>query len=66
MTYAASDVLHLHKLKTKLDAMLAREGRTELANKIMDFLPVRAELDILGWRDIDIFSHKPTRSRIEL
>lgn len=61
MKYAASDVLHLHKLKAKLDTMLAREGRTELAKKVMGFLPVRAELDILGWRDIDIFSHKPTR-----
>lgn len=61
LTYAASDVLHLHKLKAKLDMMLAREGRTELARKIMDFLPVRAELDVAGWRDVDIFSHKPTR-----
>jgi len=61
MTYAASDVLHLHKLKTKLDVMLAREGRTELARKIMDFLPVRSELDLAGWRDVDVFSHKPTR-----
>jgi len=61
MTYAASDVLHLHKLKAKLDIMLAREKRTDLARKIMDFLPVRAELDIEGWRDIDVFSHKPVR-----
>jgi ribonuclease D len=61
MTYAASDVLHLHKLKTKLDIMLTRENRTALARKIMDFLPVRAELDVAGWRDIDVFSHKPTR-----
>lgn len=61
MTYAASDVLHLHKLKAKLDVMLAREGRTELAHKIMNFLPVRAELDVLGWREMDVFSHKPTR-----
>lgn len=61
MTYAASDVLHLHKLRAKLDTMLAREGRTELARKVMDFLPVRAELDVLGWRDMDVFSHKPTR-----
>jgi ribonuclease D len=61
LAYAASDVLYLHKLKAKLDLMLAREGRTELARKIMDFLPVRAELDVEGWRDIDVFSHKPTR-----
>ena len=60
-TYAASDVLHLHKLKAKLDAMLEREGRVELAHKVMDFLPVRAELDVLGWRDVDVFSHKPTK-----
>ena len=61
MTYAASDVLHLHKLKAKLDVMLARESRTELASKIMQFLPVRAELDVAGWRDVDVFSHKPVR-----
>jgi ribonuclease D len=61
MTYAASDVLHLHKLKAVLDTRLAREHRTELARKIMEFLPVRAELDLEGWRDIDVFSHKPTR-----
>ncbi len=61
MTYAASDVLHLHKLKAVLDTRLARENRAELARKIMDFLPVRSELDLAGWRDIDIFSHKPTR-----
>jgi ribonuclease D len=61
ITYAASDVLHLHKLKAKLDTMLEREGRTELARQVMDFLPVRAELDIAGWRDIDVFSHKPVR-----
>jgi ribonuclease D len=61
LTYAASDVLYLHRMKAKLDVMLAREKRTELARQIMDFLPVRAELDLLGWRDIDVFSHKPTR-----
>jgi ribonuclease D len=61
MTYAASDVLYLHRLKARLDDMLAREGRTELARKLMDFLPARAELDLLGWRDVDVFSHKPTR-----
>lgn len=61
MTYAASDVLHLHKLKARLDGMLAREGRTELAAKAMNFLPVRAELDIAGWHDVDVFAHKPIR-----
>jgi ribonuclease D len=60
-TYAASDVLHLHKMKDKLDIMLARESRTELARKVMDFLPIRAQLDVEGWRDIDVFSHKPVR-----
>ena len=61
MTYAASDVLHLHKLKDKLDGMLEREGRTALAREIMNFLPVRAELDIAGWRDVDVFAHRPLR-----
>jgi ribonuclease D len=60
-TYAASDVLHLHKLKAKLDEMLAREGRTALARQAMDFLPVRAELDVAGWRDVDVFAHRPVR-----
>ncbi len=61
MNYAASDVLHLHKLKAKLDDMLAREHRTDLARRVMDFLPVRAELDLAGWRDVDVFAHRPTR-----
>jgi ribonuclease D len=55
--YAASDVLHLHALKTKLDGMLAREGRTELAQACFDFLPVRARLDLEGWEDVDVFAH---------
>lgn len=55
--YAASDVLHLHKLKAVLDDMLAREGRTEYANACFAFLPVRASLDLAGWPDEDIFSH---------
>ncbi len=55
--YAASDVLHLHRLRAALDAMLAREGRTELAQRCFDFLPTRAELDLKGWPDTDIFSH---------
>ena len=61
MNYAASDVLYLHKLKARLDEMLAREGRTELAQQVMDFLPVRAALDLAGWRDIDVFAHRPVR-----
>ena len=55
--YAASDVLHLHALKAHLDDMLAREGRMELAQACFRFLPVRAELDLLGWPETDIFSH---------
>jgi ribonuclease D len=61
MNYAASDVLHLHKLKARLDMMLEREGRTDLARRVMDCLPVRAELDIAGWRDVDVFAHRPHR-----
>jgi ribonuclease D len=61
MTYAASDVLYLHKLKAKLDIMLEREGRTALARQAMDFLPVRAELDVKGWHGVDVFAHKPIR-----
>lgn len=57
MNYAASDVLHLHALKRRLDDMLAREGRTELAAACYRFLPARARLDLEGWPDIDIFSH---------
>lgn len=55
--YAASDVLHLHALKDKLDAMLAREGRTALADACFAFLPVRAALDLAGWPETDIFAH---------
>ena len=57
VTYAASDVLHLHALKEKLDVMLAREGRTELAAACFGFLPDRARLDLGGWAAEDIFSH---------
>ncbi len=56
-TYAAADVLHLHKLKVTLDSMLAREGRTELAQACFDFLPTRALLDLKGWPEDDIFAH---------
>lgn len=55
--YAASDVLHLHALKAKLDEMLAREGRTHLAEACFRFLPARATLDLAGWADIDILAH---------
>ena len=55
--YAASDVLYLHALKEKLDAMLAREGRTALAEACFRFLPARAELDLLGWDEVDILAH---------
>ncbi len=55
--YAASDVLHLHALKARLDEMLARECRTELAQACFDFLPHRVALDLGGWADHDIFEH---------
>ncbi|USG61545.1 ribonuclease H-like domain-containing protein [Sneathiella marina] len=57
MEYAASDVLYLHQLKEKLDVMLVREGRKVLADDCFSFLPVRAELDLAGWDETDIFSH---------
>ena len=57
LAYAASDVLHLHALREKLDAMVAREGRTELAQACFDFLPTRAKLDLQGWEAEDIFAH---------
>lgn len=57
VSYAASDVLHLHALKDKLDAMLAREGRTALATACFGFLPERVRLDLAGWAAEDIFSH---------
>lgn len=57
LDYAASDVLHLHAARARLDAMLAREGRTELAQSCFDFLPTRARLDLAGWPDSDIFAH---------
>lgn len=55
--YAASDVRYLHALKEKLDERLNREGRVELAQACFDFLPVRAELDLAGWNEQDIFAH---------
>ena len=55
--YAASDVLHLHRLRERLNEMLIREGRMELAQSCFDFLPTRAELDLAGWPESDIFAH---------
>ena len=57
VAYAASDVLHLHAVRDKLDAMLAREGRTELAAACFRFLPDRVRLDLAGWAAEDIFAH---------
>ena len=57
LAYAASDVLHLHALRERLDVMLAREGRTELAQACFAFLPTRARLDLQGWEAEDIFAH---------
>ena len=57
LRYAASDVLHLHALRQKLETMLAREGRSELAQSCFAFLPTRAELDLGGWDEPDIFAH---------
>ena len=55
--YAAQDVLYLHELKSRLDQMLDREGRKGLARACFDFVPVRAELDLLGWTEDDVFAH---------
>ena len=57
LLYAASDVLYLHRLRTKLDVMLAREGRSAVAEACFRFLPTRAALDLAGWGEIDIFAH---------
>lgn len=57
LKYAAADVLHLHALRARLDELLAREGRLELAQACFRFLPVRAELDLAGWPEDDIFAH---------
>jgi ribonuclease D len=58
LSYAASDVLYLHALRIRLDAMLKRENRFEIALACFDFLPARARLDLMGWADVDIFSHE--------
>jgi ribonuclease D len=57
LAYAAADVLHLHALKTKLDAMLDREGRRAFAESAFAFLPTRAKLDLAGFAEDDIFTH---------
>ena len=55
--YAASDVLYLHRLREELNKRLEREGRMEIAQACFDFLPMRANLDLAGWPEIDIFAH---------
>ena len=57
LNYAASDVLYLHAMRDKLNERLEREGRMDLAQAAFDFLPTRAQLDLAGWPEIDIFSH---------
>ncbi len=57
LAYAASDVLYLHALREKLNGLLAREGRAAVAKACFEFLPTRAELDLLGWPEADIFAH---------
>lgn len=57
LAYAASDVLYLHALRAKLDAMLVREDRAQFAQAAFAFLPIRAQLDLAGWAETDIFSH---------
>ena len=55
--YAATDVLHLHKIKNKLDTMLERENRSKLANACFEFISYRTDLDLHGWHEVDIFKH---------
>ena len=57
LNYAASDVLYLHRLKDRLDEMIDREGRRGLLEACFEFLPTRAELDLMGWSEEDIFHH---------
>ncbi|MEQ9057417.1 MAG: ribonuclease D, partial [Roseovarius confluentis] len=57
LDYAASDVLYLHDLRRHLDRMLAREGRADMAKACFEFLPTRAQLDLAGWPETDIFAH---------
>ena len=60
LQYAAADVVHLHRIRECLDAMLQREGRVEFAQRCFEFLPWRARIDVEGWGDMDIFSHGAT------
>ena len=62
LNYAASDVLYLHQLRNILSARLYRENRFDMARACFDFLPTRAALDLAGWNDVDIFSHRMRRS----
>ena len=62
LNYAASDVLYLHQLKTILSARLMRENRYEIAKSCFEFLPTRAALDLAGWDEVDIFSHRMRKS----
>ncbi len=57
LAYAAADVLHLHAVRDRLEEMLKREGRSQVAQSCFAFLPVRAALDLAGWQDVDIFAH---------
>ena len=57
LDYAASDVLYLHRLRDELNKRLLREGRMEMAQACFDFLPMRAQLDLSGWPETDIFAH---------
>ena len=57
INYAANDVLYLHEIKEKFDIIIQREGRLKLANTIFKFIPTRVSLDLLGWHNVDIFSH---------
>ena len=57
LQYAATDVLHLHKIKEKLDSMLVRENRIKIAKACFDFIEHRTNLDLMGWDDLDIFRH---------
>ena len=57
LKYAANDVLHLHQIKNELEIILEKEKRSHLINKALNFLPFRVQLDLLGWENIDIFSH---------
>jgi ribonuclease D len=58
LAYAASDVLHLHQIRARLDMMLERENRADVARACFSFLPMRARLDLLGWNEQDIFAHQ--------